>query len=58
MQCVSSGALGLCMNVDTANCAFFVAQDFEQLVLTFFHNFDRKWRGSKGDPSSKFLMLD
>lgn len=41
----SPGSIGLAINADVTNTAFFVAQDFLQLVLGFMATQDRKLRG-------------
>jgi hypothetical protein len=39
--------MGIGINVDVANCAFYIGQHFEELVRGFLNKFDRKWERCK-----------
>jgi eukaryotic translation initiation factor 2C len=43
-QSIAEGGFGLGINVNVANCAFWVSQDMEQLVREFLRAYDpAKW---------------
>lgn len=39
--------MGLGINVNVANCAFWLSQDFEQLVREYVRAYQRQWDQSK-----------
>jgi eukaryotic translation initiation factor 2C len=46
-QSIHEGGCGLGINLNVANCAFYLSQDFEQLVKEYLRAFDRKYEQSK-----------
>ena len=46
-QSIQQGGTGLGINVSVANCAFWLSQDFEQLVREFIGCYSPKWENSK-----------
>ena len=47
MQSGQEGGIGLGINVNVANVAFWLSQDFEQLVREYIRAYDRKYDQSK-----------
>lgn len=47
MQSIKEGGLGLGINVNVANCTFWLSQDFEQLVREYIRAYSRSWDQSK-----------
>lgn len=50
VQSIKEGGVGLGINVNVANCAFWLSQDFEQLVREYIRAYNRKWEQSKSFP--------
>ena len=46
-QSIQQGGTGLGINVSVSNCAFWLAQNFEQLVREFISCYHSKWENSK-----------
>jgi eukaryotic translation initiation factor 2C len=46
-QSIQQNGSGLGVNVSVANTAFWLSQDFEQLVREFIAAYDRRWENSK-----------
>jgi len=43
VQSIKEGGVGLGINVNVANCTFWLSQDFEQLVREYIRAYQRKW---------------
>jgi eukaryotic translation initiation factor 2C len=44
---MSTGGMGLGVNVDVSNQTFWIGQKFEQLARNFLSCMDRKWENSE-----------
>jgi hypothetical protein len=55
VQSIREGGIGLGINVNVANCAFWLSQDFEQIVREYIRAYKREWENSKSSTTTKTL---